>query len=212
MTVFDFQQVPNVITMQLLGNTALYPSPLIASAQTLDRGGLKWKTVASFTNIKLADRADLLGLIAALRGQANRLRIIVHDNPKRGAYGGTPLVVGAGQTGSTLNIDGLSLSVTNWIRKGDYFSVVVNGDHELKMSTTDENSSGTGTLTLKFEPRLRASPLDNAVIFVEDGVLGVPRGVFVLESSVQGWASRASDGGQLSDVSLSLVEDVFATQ
>ncbi len=205
--------VPNATSIKSQDNTAVFTSPLIASAQTLDRGGQKWSMQLTFTNLRLDDRAEILGIIFALRGRENRLRINVHDNPKRGLYGGTPLVDGAGQTLSTLNVKGCSNNITNWIRRGDYFSVIVNGDHELKMCTEDASSNGTGLITgLKFEPRLRAAPLDSAVITVDDGVLGFPRGLYMLASSGQGWTSKPGKEGQLSDVSLGVIEDVFATQ
>ncbi len=214
MATFDLTQVPNTLAMQLIGNTGLFPSPLVASAQTLDRGGLKWQATYNYSNISAAKRATLMGLLASLRAQANRLRVPVYDNPKRGAYGGTPLVNGASQTGSVIAIDGCSNNITNWIRAGDYFSVVVNGEHELKMCTQDNNSNGTGQIaTLEFEPRLRASPLNNAIIRVEDGALPKPEGVFVLANPNTGWNSRPfQTTSELSQIVLSLTEDVFATQ
>lgn len=212
MSIFDLTVTPSMVSAALQGNTALYPSPLIDSVQTLDRGGLKWKFDLTYNALRADKRATVLALLAALRGQSNRVRVQVYDNPKRGAYGGTPLVAGASQTGNTLNIDGCSISVTNWIRAGDYFSVVVNGEHELKMATQDANSSGTGTATLTFEPRLRASPLDNAVILVEDGVLARPKGVFLLANAETGWTSRPGVDSKVSSLTISLIEDVFATQ
>ncbi len=128
MSVFDLTQVPTTVSMRPVGNTGLFPSPLIASAQTLDRGGQKWQAVYNYANISFAKRASLMGLLTRLRGQAHRLRVPVYDNPKRGAYGGTPLVFGASQTGSDIDLDGVS-NVTNWIRAGDYLSIVVNGEH-----------------------------------------------------------------------------------
>lgn len=212
MTTYDLSLVPTDVSIQLVGNTALYTSALSGSAQTVDRQALKWRLRYNYNNLVLNDRATMLGLLASLRGQSNRLRVPVHDNPKRGAYGGTPLVVGASQTGNTLNIDGCSLSVTNWIRAGDYFSVIVNGEPELKMATLDANSDGAGAVTLTFEPKLRASPLDNAVIYVEDGVLSKPKGIFLQSSGESGWTSVAWSNGQLSSISLDLIEDVFGTQ
>jgi hypothetical protein len=201
---------PTTVRLELVGNAGVFPSPLIASAQTLDRGGLKWQYTLNRNNLQDADRGPVMGLIASLRSQANRLRIEVFDNPKRGGYGGTPLVAGASQTGSVLNVDGVT-NKTNWIRAGDYFSVDVGGDHELKMCTADANSSG-GAVTINFEPRLRASPANNAAIFVEDGVLSVPEGIFMLANSTTGWSSKPHQSGQLADVQLVLIEDVFATQ
>lgn len=211
MAIVTLSVSPSVVSLQLIGNTGLYPSPLIASAQTIDRGGLKWKATYTYNNVSSDRRAQLMGLIASLRAQANRVRVKVYDNPRRGGYGGTPLVDGGSQTGSSLDVDGVT-NKTNWIRAGDYFSVVVNGEHELKMCTADADSSG-GAVTIPCEPRLRASPLNNAVVFVEDGGGDVPEGVFVLEGNTAGWSSRPFQSStELSTISLSLIEDVFATQ
>lgn len=210
MAIVTLSVAPSSVSLELRGNTGLYPSPLIASAQTIDRGGLKWKATYNFSNVSSDRRAVLMGLIASLRGQANRVRIKVYDNPKRGGYGGSPQVSGGSQTGSSLSVDGVN-NKTNWIRAGDYFSVDVNGEHELKMCTTDANSSG-GNVTILFEPRLRASPLNNATLYVGDGG-NVPEGVFVLEGQAAGWSSRPFQSStELGQIVLSLIEDVFATQ
>jgi hypothetical protein len=211
MTVFDLNQTPTDVTMEVVGNTGLFSSPLIASAQTLARS-TKWNATYRFNNLRGDDRRDLMGTIAALRGQDNRLRVPVYDNPAAGAYGGTPLVDGGGQTGFSLNIKGATPNVTNWIRKGDYFSVFVGTEHELKMATVDSNSDGAGLVVLSFTPRLRAAPLDNAVILVEDGTLTKPNGIFVLQSADTGWSSRPGFPSKVSAMSLSMTEDVFATQ
>ncbi len=214
MTTFNLTQVPSTITMELRSNTAIFQSPLLGSVQTLDRGGMKWIAQYNYNNISAAKRGELMGLVASLRGQANRLRISVYDNPIRGVYGATPLVDGAAQTGSTLDIKGCPANTTNWIRAGDYFSVVVNGEHELKMCTADASSDGSGLITgLAFEPRLRASPADSAIIQVEDGVLDKPEGVFYLSGTNVGWTSRPfQTTSELSSMTLLLTEDVFSTQ
>ncbi len=211
MTVFDLNQVPTNVQMQLQGNTGLFGSPLLASAQTVGRA-VKWGARYSFNTLKGDDRGDMLGTIAALRSQENRLRVPIFDNPKRGAYGGTPLVDGASQTGFTINLKDASFTITNWIRKGDYFSIDVNGEHELKMAVIDASSDGAGLILVTFEPKLRASPLDNAVVFVEDGVLDKPEGVFLFEDAINGWTSRPGFPDKLTSVALKLIEDVFVTQ
>lgn len=213
MSVIDLPtlKAPNIVVMNLRGQTAVYESPMTAGMQTLDRGGFHWKAVYTWTNIQGDARADMLGTIAALRAQANRLRVPVYDNPKRGAYGGTPVVDGVSQVGSTLNVRGCSNSITNWIRKGDYFSVIVNGEPELKMATADASSGGTGLITLSFEPRLRFSPADGNSIYVDDDVLPKPQGVFVLTAADQNWSSQPSLDGR-SAVSLDMTEDVFASK
>lgn len=210
MSTHDLIVTPTSVDMSLEANTALAVSPLLGSAQTLDRGGMKWRATLQFLNLRTDNRAELMAQIAELRGQANRLRVPVFDNPARGNYGGTPLVNGAGQTGNSLNVDGVG-TVVNWIRRGDYFSVNVNGEHELKIATADANSS-VGAVTLQFEPRLRAAPLNNAQIYVQDGVLPRPQGVFVFQQQSNGWSSRPGAVSKLTNVVLEMIEDVFATQ
>jgi hypothetical protein len=209
MAIFDLTQSPSSLSMELVANTALFSSPLIASAQTLDRGGLKWRATLNFTNISKAKRAELMGLAAACRGQANRLRVPVHDNPARGV-GTSATVSGASQTGSSLNLAGAGTQ-TNWIRAGDYLSVDVGGEHELKMCTADANSSG-GAVTVNFEPRLRASPANAAAVYV--GNTGnVPEGIFVLDTNIIGWSSEPFQStSPLTQMVWTLLEDVFATQ
>lgn len=203
----------STVDMQVVGNTGLSVSPLIDSAQYIDRGGLKWRTVLNFLNRRGDQRADMMALIVQLRGQANQVRVEVSDNPKRGAYGGTPLVAGGAQTGNTIDIDGCDQNVANWIRRGDYFSIQVGTEHELKMCMADASTDGTGAVTLTFEPRLRASPNDNAVIAVESvGAAFKPYGLFRAESPVNGWNSRPGKNSKVSNFTLPLIEDVFATQ
>jgi len=211
MSNFNLEETPTAVSMTLVGQTGLFASPLIASAQTIARD-TKWSANYVFSNMRGDERGNLLGTIASLRGQDNRLRVSVFDNPKRGAYGGTPLVDGASQTGFSLNVKAASINVTNWIRKGDYFSVLVGTEHELKMATTDANSDGTGLVVIDFVPKLRFSPADDAAIFVEDGVLSKPQGIFLLENAESTWQSRPGFPSKISAVSLAMTEDVFATQ
>jgi len=212
MTVYNLPVTPNTVSMILAGNTALYVSPWFASAQTVDRGGLKWKAIYTYIALRNRERADMMALVASMQSQSNRVRATVFDNPKLGAYGGTPLVNGASQTGYSLNIKGCSINITEWIAPGDYFSVIVNGEPELKQATAASNTDGTGLTTLTFVPKLRESPADNAVIYVEDSVLPKPAGVFLFESAENGWQSRAGSESKISQMTLSLIEDVFATQ
>lgn len=198
--------------MQLVASTALFPSPLLSSISTLKRGSQLWRATYAFSTLRNDDRAEMMALIAELGGQENRLRVPVFDNPKRGAYGGTPLVDGAGQTGKSIDIKGLSTGITDWIKRGDYFSIVVNGQPELKICRADASSDGSGLATLVFEPKLRAVPADEAAIYVEDGVLTKPEGLFILTEQTNGWSSRPGHPSKVSTVTLQMIEDVFISQ
>lgn len=104
-----------------------------------------------------------------------------------GAQGGTPLVNGGSQTGSTLACDGWSNSVTGVLKKGDIFTIAnvfmvnpvtkaVLPDLQQFVVTADANSNGSGQvaalgiypsiITSGATQTVNASPADNAAMTV----------------------------------------------
>ena len=84
-----------------------------------------------------------------------------HLTPK-GAYGGSPLVAGASQTGATINLDAASSTITNWSRAGDLVTFAnINTVYEV---TADTNSDGGGLVALPIDPPIfvGSSPANNA--------------------------------------------------
>ncbi len=77
-----------------------------------------------------------------------------YSGPASGAT--TGLVQGAGQSGTSLIVDGVATS-TIILRAGEYFQV----RSEFKIATADCTSNGSGVVTLAFKPALRVSPADN---------------------------------------------------
>jgi hypothetical protein len=211
MTTYNLSVTPNSMNVQLQAQTGIYTSSLNGSTQTLDRDGMKWVMTLNYVNLQITPRAEMMALIAELRGQANRVRVEAYDNPDGGAYGGTPLVNGASQTGNTLNIDGATPLVSGWIARGDYFAVDVNGEPELKIATSSASSDAGGNVTLTFQPKLRASPADGASIYTADSVTP-PKGIFMLAGPSNGWGSSPGPSGPFTSISLQLIEDILATQ
>lgn len=80
----------------------------------------------------------------------------------RGSVGGTPLVNGADQTGTTLDIDGCDALEINWGMKGDIFTVA--GDLKVYILTQDIDTDVAGDATLTFRPALESSPADGAAL------------------------------------------------
>lgn len=197
MTTYAFPSVvPSATTVELRSNTEKFVSPITGAVQTLDRGGERWVITLQFRNLSGDNRATMQAFLAKLNGQQHRFNLKNHAENQRGNFGGTPLVAGASQTGTTLNIDGCSLTITNWIREGDWFSV----NNELKMAVADANSDGAGLATLTFIPRLRSSPPNNDPITTSAGT-----GVFLLMDSTVSWSNRP---GGFSDLSFSALEDI----
>ena len=210
--IIDLTLAPTTITTGWQTNTAASSNPFIASSQTVDRGGHRIALSYVYRALHGETRAAMRALIARLRGQSHRLRAPIYDNTKLGRYGGRPLVSGGGQQGYSLNIRGAAASTTRWIAAGDYFSVIVNGEPELKIATRDVDTDAAGTAVLHFEPRLRGSPIHGAAIHVEDGRLPKPSGIFLLAAADTAMSSQRGRFSAVSSVTLSLIEDVYATQ
>ena len=199
MTTYAYPAViPNESTVDFTSNTQIFISPINGAIQSLDRGGERLTFKLAHRNLKDADRAVMMAFAVKLNGQQHRVSLYNHAENNRGAFGGTPLVAGASQTGLSLNIDGCSNNITNWIREGDWFSV----NDELKLCTADASSDGAGLATIAFTPRLRTSPSDNDPLTTTAGT-----GTFILANNAVSWTNRA---GGFSDFAFSFVEDIVA--
>lgn len=75
---------------------------------------------------------------------------------------GTPRVLGAGQSGRILNVDGVTADIT--IPKGRFFNVTTAGRTRLYQTTEACQATTLGALDLVFWPELRVSPADNDVV------------------------------------------------
>jgi hypothetical protein len=83
-----------------------------------------------------------------------------------GAGGGSPLVKGASQSGTSLITDGWTASRTGVMKAGDCFTIA--GVDVLFRVTADANSDGSGDSTLSILPPIVAgsSPADNAALTI----------------------------------------------
>ena len=199
MTTYAFPSItPNASSIELVSNTATFLSPVSGAIQSIDRGGERWVINLQYRSLTGTEKAEMTAFLARLNGQQHRFTLQNHAENNLGAFGGTPLVAGASQTGLTLNIDGCSLTITDWMKAGDWFSV--NG--ELKMATVDANSDGAGLATLTFIPRLRASPANNDPITTSAGT-----GTFLLSTNGVKWSNMP---GGFSDLSITAIEDIAA--
>jgi hypothetical protein len=74
---------------------------------------------------------------------------------------GAPLVNGAGQSGSVLNLKGFIAGYL--IREGQFFSIIHNGRRYLHQASAEIAADGSGNVALPITPMLRISPANNAV-------------------------------------------------
>ena len=198
MTTRSFPSItPTSMSWELIANTQQFVG-ISGAIQVAQRAGQRWTVTLEFSTLANNDRAVLQAFVAQVLGLADNFTLSPADYDPRGSFGGTPLVAGGSQTGNSLNLDGCTPSVTNWIRAGDFFQV----GNELKMATEDASSDGAGAITVSFVPELRAAPADNAAITTTD-----PEGVFRFVQPRMGWSSRPPF---ISSMSLECIEDVLA--
>lgn len=183
MTTYAFPNItPNSSTWEYVSNTEMFESSLSRAIQTLDRGGEHWRCTLSFRNLKSDEKADLKAFLVKLNGMQHRFTLPDHSLIQRGLLTGTPLVAGAGQTGTSLNVDGCT-GTTDWIKAGDMFEV----DGKLKMAVEDADAAA-GAVTIVFRPRIMTAPPDSDPITVAD-----PTSVFLLADNSIGWSNLPND-------------------
>ena len=85
-------------------------------------------------------------------------------NTQNGVGGGTPLVDGAAQTGSTLHTDGWPVSTNGVLKKGDIYKVA--GVPYVIDVTADVDSDGTGDADIPGNPPIWESPADGAALTI----------------------------------------------
>jgi len=190
MTIYTFpNEKPTSQTVELMTNTRTFQSPITNATQTLSRKGSYWRMRMTFSNITGDKRGVLQGFFAKLNGQEHRARIADYGYVKRGTASGTATINGAGQTGSTVNISGLSGS----LKAGDYISF----SNELHMVTADVAGSGA----VPISPPIRKATTNLATVDVSS-----PVGVFILENG----PSWSTSGLNVSNMTVNLIEDVLA--
>lgn len=155
--------IAEVSARKLRAAAAVVTSPFTLQAQVQDWGGRRWEY-----DIALGAAQDLAGrrisvFFDALSGSIGRF--IFADPSIVQSVGGTPLVKGAGQTGSALVIDELTPSALAF-RAGDFFSLGTGADTRLYRVTADVTANGAGEASLPIIPPLRSSPADNAQLEV----------------------------------------------
>ncbi|QDV34897.1 hypothetical protein [Tautonia plasticadhaerens] len=144
-------------------NTQTYTSPLTRNTQRAILAGSRWIMTATIRRMRKDDQLARNWIAFFLKCQGMGESFYAYDPDRKGSkglQGGTPLVNGSFQSGTTLAIDGCTANVTGWARAGDYFSA--NG--ELKQLTADVNTNGSGQATLNFMPAWRGSPTDNSAV------------------------------------------------
>ncbi|TQF77916.1 hypothetical protein FK498_10710 [Elioraea sp. Yellowstone] len=173
---------PTRLTFYLQHNTTRFVSPVTRATQVLRREGARWVAEASFDPLSPARAGLLEGLLAALAGSLNTVRIWDWRREYRtgdprsqgqvpaGPYSfsdatlftdGTGLVVGSGNPSLAAGAarGALAIQTQGWwpnalaMAAGDYLGL----GGRLYMATEAVTASGAGTATIPIAPPLRAA-------------------------------------------------------
>lgn len=169
---------PNSVQWGLSAITQVHVSPLSGAVQTQELPGAYWVTRIAL-RLQADDARLMQAWLARLRGRAGRAALWNMAAPYPvGIGGGSPVVNGAGQTGTTLAVAGAPVSLSGWLKAGDFIGV--NGC--VHMITADATTDAGGAASLTIEPPLRSSPASGAAI-----TLAKPTASFMLLDDKQGW-------------------------
>jgi hypothetical protein len=124
-------------------------------------GAQRWKLHFQYGVMERTDYLDLHAFLSSQRGQFGSFTAILPASiSPLGTWGGTALANGAASAGaSSVAIDGLTISITGIIKRGDFFKF--SGHSKVYQADNDINSNGSGQATLTFFPPLLAAVADN---------------------------------------------------
>lgn len=172
------------IDLRAVQVTAMTVSPFTYKQQVVVHPGQRWEAEITLPPMKRSDAEAWVGWLLSLRGRSGTF--LLGDplaSSSIGNGGGTPVVEGADQTGSTLNIDGCTINQTTYLAAGDYIQLGSGSSSQLYKVTQDASSDSLGNATLEIWPELRSSPADNATVTVD-----APKGLFRLSTNEVNWS------------------------
>ena len=134
--------------------------------QSRSRNTQVWKfSLRTHEAMSRAVWQQLLGFYNRMKGRYTTFTLTLPSSlaTPLGAGGGTPLVNGASQTGSSVTTDGWP-GTTTVLKAGDF--VQFDGSTKVYGVTQDVTSDSGGNATITIDPQLLSSPANNAAITI----------------------------------------------
>lgn len=156
--------VPNMVRPALMDFGGFQRPPLGGTVQRVNRLGNRFKVAVGLPPIVNKDLGRVV-VSRLLRAKTEGIRIewqlvgIEQGSP------GSPLVMGAGQAGTSLICDGFRAGYG--FSEGFWFSLEHSGRHYLHNIAASGVANGSGQATLTLTPALRVSPADNSPIHMQ---------------------------------------------
>lgn len=155
-------------------------------SQRLGRKGSKWSCDVKMPPMFGEDAR--LWLSRLIRGEADVVAYELYQTglPAQSPAGSACKVKGAGQLGSTLQVDGIRPGYS--LVEGQWISVVDGANAYLHMVTEDVVADAEGEAAVKIAPMLRTVPADNAIVAIDTPVIAG-----FISPSGMGWSIDAAN-------------------
>jgi len=131
--------------------------------QARTRGAQRWEIKLTWPKLARAEFMPIYAFLIAQRGQADGFQATLagHSTPQ-GTWAGSPVVNGAGQSGRSVNLRGLSINQAAAARAGDLLKFA--GHSKVYMVTADAASNASGLAAVSIEPALIAAIADGEAL------------------------------------------------
>lgn len=166
MSAFPTAKGPTTVSISSL-QTTLVSRARSGKRQTRRRGAAIWNIVANWAALSPVQWKALYGFVSAQAGQFASFTWVIPGIPgsgttPSGSWAGVPVVDGANQVGTSLNIKNLTPGATNIAVAGDVFALA--GSTKVYMISQNANADGSGKATISFSGPMIASPADGAAL------------------------------------------------
>lgn len=159
------------ISIRAVNQVAVGRSPYTFREQTFRHSGQMWQADVTLPPMKRANAEQWIAWLLSLNG---RHGTFLMGDPlgatARGEAGGSPQVVGSGQTGNELYIGGATVSQAGWLLAGDYVQLGSGTGTTLHKVLSDVDTDASGTATIPLWPSLRSSPVNDDQVVVSGAV------------------------------------------
>ena len=174
------------ITFSAENAVAISQSPFTYQQQIVAHPGQRWSASISLPPMKRQDAEYWVAFLLSLKGQVGTFLLgdpnCVVPQGAAATTPGTPVVAGAGQTGSILNISGLPIALADYFLPGDYIQLGATSSATLHKVLTATTSTGSGTAALDIWPSIRTAPTDASAVVIQSA-----KGRFRLKENMTQW-------------------------
>jgi hypothetical protein len=185
------------LTMFATSFNAVSTSTFTMETQIQSQLGDAWGADVSLPSLDIADAAAWWSFLVSLKGELGTF--MLGDplaNTPRGIATGTPITGPANPGDDELEIKGMTPSIDNMWRAGDYIQVGL----RLYMILGNHNSNGFGINVVPIFPSIREAISDGTGIITVD-----PKGLFRLTEPTVTWSA---DERKKYDISFSAIESL----